>query len=60
MDGLGEHKATQLSLAGDWAELGKNIDLRANLYFKMSKLIEKVGRVVRKAFIVQTNFCPYY
>ena len=25
----------------------------------MSKLIEKVGRVVRKAF-VQTNFCPYH
>ena len=28
------------------------------LYFKMSKLIEKVGWVVRKTFI-QTSFCPY-
>ena len=38
--------------------VGEDGGLEAKWIFKMSKLIEKVGRVYRKA-IKQTDGCPY-
>ena len=36
----------------------KNVQLRLKFNLKMSKLFEKVSRLVKEAF-VQPDFCPY-